>query len=78
MNPSANHNQAICEASVEGHLDVVERLLQDPRVDPSANNNQAFCEASAEGHLDAVERLLQDPRVDQTAKLIIWHPSSVM
>jgi hypothetical protein len=51
-------------ASENGHLAVVERLLQDPRVDPSALDNGAIQMASYGGHLAVVERLLQDPRVD--------------
>jgi hypothetical protein len=55
-------------ASVRGHLEVVERLLQDPRVDPSAGNNWAIQNASANGHLEIIERLLQDERVDPSAQ----------
>jgi hypothetical protein len=55
---------AFLSATINGHLAVVERLLQDPRVDPSAGNNGAIQNASANGHLEVVERLLQDPRVD--------------
>ena len=35
-------NYAIQLASENGHLEVVERLLQDERVDPSADNNYAI------------------------------------
>jgi hypothetical protein len=59
------HNFAIREASANGHLAVVERLLADPRVDPSADDNYAIREASSNGHLSVVERLLADPRVRQ-------------
>jgi hypothetical protein len=52
---------------MKGHLAVVERLLQDKRVDPSANNNDAVRMAAASGHLAIVERLLQDKRVDPSA-----------
>jgi hypothetical protein len=47
---------------------VVERLLQDERVDPSASNNEATRAASREGHVVVVERLLQDERVDPSAQ----------
>ena len=50
-------------ASKNGHLSVVERLLQDPRVDPSDDDNYAFCMAAENGHSSVVERLLMDPRV---------------
>jgi hypothetical protein len=46
-------------ASSKGHLDVINRLLQDERVDPSAKDNEAIRNASSQGHLDAVNRLLQ-------------------
>ena len=64
MDPSANDNEAIRFASREGHLEIVERLLKDPRVDPGSSYNWAIREASREGHLEVVERLLKDPRVD--------------
>jgi hypothetical protein len=64
VDPSANDNTAIRWASLYGYLDVVNRLLLDPRVDPSANDNIAIRWASLYGHLDVVNRLLLDPRVD--------------
>jgi hypothetical protein len=54
-------------AARHGHNAVVERLLQDKRVDPSANNNNAVRLAACFGHLAVVERLLQDKRVDPSA-----------
>jgi hypothetical protein len=51
-------------AAHHGQLDVVNRLLQDPRVDPSADYNSAIRFAAYGGHLHVVNRLLQDPRVD--------------
>jgi len=50
-------------ASCNGHLPVVERLLQDVRVNPAARDNLAIRLASASGHLSVVERLSQDARV---------------
>jgi ankyrin repeat protein len=50
-----------------GHLAVVERLLEDERVDPSACDNLAMLFASGQGHLAVVERLLLDARVDPAA-----------
>jgi surface antigen len=52
-------------ASRYGHIAVVERLLQDPRVDPSADDDDAFDLASKYGHVAVVNRLLQDPRVNK-------------
>ena len=53
--------------SREGHLAVVDRLLQDPRVDPSDFNNDAVRLASEHGHHAVVERLKQDSRVNNKA-----------
>ena len=53
--------------SANGHLAVVERLLQDQRVDPSANNQWAIRWSSKYGRLPVVGRLLQDPRVDPSS-----------
>jgi hypothetical protein len=49
---------------MNGHLAVVDRLLQDVRVDPSADNNYAVRIAAANCHLAIVDRLLDDDRVD--------------
>jgi hypothetical protein len=51
-------------ASKSGRLEVVERLLQDERVDPSARDNQAVRWAAENGYLTVVDRLLEDDRVD--------------
>jgi hypothetical protein len=67
IDPSAGDDAAIRAASAWGHLAVVERLLEDPRVDPAAGDNFAIRAASEEGHLAVVERLLADPRVDPAA-----------
>jgi hypothetical protein len=67
VDPAADDNCAIREASGGGHLSVVERLLQDARVDPAAYDNKAIREASHNGYLLVVERLLQDERVDPAA-----------
>lgn len=65
--PSAELNYVIVEASGRGDLTIVNRLLEDPRVDPGAWNDLAIKIASNEGHLDVVDRLLQDERVDPRA-----------
>ena len=54
-------------AAENGHLAVVERLLQDGRVDPSAYDNYAVRWAAENGHVAVVERLLQEERVDPSA-----------
>ena len=63
------NNAAIRVAAQNGHIDVVDRLLQDGRVDPSADDNFAIRIAYAKGHVAVVDRLLQDEtgRVDPSA-----------
>jgi hypothetical protein len=67
FDPSVDGNRAIRQAAWNGHLAVVERLLQDRRVDPSAKHNFAVRRAAEYGRLAVVERLLQDERVDPSA-----------
>ena len=57
-------DRAVQQASMDGHIAIVERLLRDPRIDPSADNNRALINACVEGHTAVVDRLLQDSRVD--------------
>ena len=66
---SATNNSAIRLASRNGHIAVVDRLLQDVtgRVDPSDANNSAIRLASQYGHIAVVDRLLQDRGVDPSA-----------
>ena len=53
-------------ASYYGQLSVVNRLLEDERVNPASNSKGAIGWASNNGHLNVVNRLLQDPRTDPT------------
>ena len=62
VDPSGDDNYAITVA--HDCLPLVERLLQDRRVDPSAYNNHAIRMASLFGNTCVVNRLLQDERVD--------------
>jgi len=48
---------------MNGYIDVVNRLIEDHRVDPSALNNEALRKASKKGYLQVVIRLLNDSRV---------------
>ena len=64
VDPSVLKNYAIIWASKNGHFDIVNRLLDDPRVDPSDKYNHAIRLASENGHFDIVNRLLGDTRVD--------------
>eukprot|EP00455_Lapot_gusevi_P043923 TRINITY_DN5420_c0_g3_i4.p1 TRINITY_DN5420_c0_g3~~TRINITY_DN5420_c0_g3_i4.p1 ORF type:complete len:284 (-),score=25.18 TRINITY_DN5420_c0_g3_i4:204-1055(-) len=54
-------------AAANGHLTVVDRLLQFPGVDATADNNLALRVAAKLGHVAVVDRLLQIPEVDATA-----------
>ena len=73
VDPSDNDNYAIICASEHGCLDIVNRLLQDPRVNPADSENKAIRLASRNGHLAVVNRLLQDPRVNPAEyKSIYW------
>src|SRR5690606_6818132 len=51
-------------ASTNGHLEIVQELLKDNRVNPSAQGNEAIRVASKNGHLEIVRELLKDNRVD--------------
>jgi hypothetical protein len=57
-------NRAICAASEAGHLQVVERLLQDARFDPSMYECRALWRASSNGHVAIVRMMLQDDRIN--------------
>ncbi len=62
-----NVHHALVRAAENGHVDVVDYLLQHAMFDPSANDNCAVRRAAYYGHLAVVERLLQDERVDPSA-----------
>jgi len=64
VDPAIDDQRALCEASANGHVAVVDLLLHDERVDPSAGTQTPVCDASERGHAPVVERLLRDPRVD--------------
>jgi hypothetical protein len=66
FDPSTNYNIAIQVAYCNGHLGIVERLLQCEGVDPTINDNYPIRLASYYGHLKVVDRLLMDKRVVKT------------
>lgn len=55
-------------ASKNGHLALVERLLQEPGVDARDCDSYAIRMASSSGQLVVVERLLQVPGVNAAAR----------
>ena len=72
MNPATANNgaTALIYASTNVHLDIVECLLQDERVDPATADNSgdtALIFACFVGHLDVVKLFLAHPRTDPTA-----------
>lgn len=60
---SARKNEPIMVGSARGNIDIVNRLLDDPRVDPSDQNNDAIVRAISHRHPRIINRLLEDPRV---------------
>ncbi len=58
---------ALQNAIHNGHLNVVHRLLADPRFEPHYKDNIYIRVACQEGHLDIVNRLLKEPLVDPSA-----------
>ena len=67
VDPSANNNEALRRAAIQGYTDIVKLLLGDARVDPGANVNEAICRAAYKGHTEVVKLLLGDARVDPGA-----------
>lgn len=63
----ANINISIVWAAERNELNMVERLLLDPRIDPSVAENGAIREAARNGNIAVVKRLLKDRRVDPSA-----------
>ena len=49
---------------MRGHMDVVQCLFDDVRVDPSADENHAYIVARASGYNQIAALLLTDPRVE--------------
>lgn len=58
---------AACE---QGHTEIVDLLLSDPRVDPSKQQSFALLVATQEGHTEVVKRLLGDPRIDPSVRYL--------
>jgi ankyrin repeat protein len=67
VDPTILEQEALTDACSNGHTDIVQLLLADPRIDPSLYDDVAIRFAASEGHLDIVSLLLQDERVDPSA-----------
>ena len=68
IDPSANNNAIICEASKMGDPDMIKMLLADPRIDPSSRDNYAIRWAALYGRSEAAQLLLADKRVDPSVR----------
>ncbi|XXQ30036.1 Ankyrin repeat domain-containing protein [Plasmodiophora brassicae] len=66
--PTWSRQYALRWASGEGHRDIVELLLADPRVDPSADDNHCLRWAVRRRQLWPVQRLCSDDRVLRSIK----------
>ncbi len=68
MNPAADHNAVIRNASAWGNLEIVRQLLQHSKVNPADSNNEALELAVRRGHSGVVKELLSDKRVSGSLK----------
>lgn len=66
--PFLSYNSLLTVAAMKGHVEIVNLLLNDPRVDPAAGDNIAIQKAASSGHVQVVDLLLNDPRVDPAAE----------
>jgi ankyrin repeat protein len=66
FDPSHVDNEAISIASEEGHVEILQLLLDDPRVNPNAQYNTPIYIAAYYGRTECVRSLLLDGRADPT------------
>lgn len=59
---------ALRGAAENGHVEVVQVLLQDGRVDPAADESVSLWRSALMGRFDVVETLLRDRRADPAAR----------
>lgn len=57
-------DDALARAAGNGHLNIVNRLLEEPNINPSNWGNLALKNAAKNRHLEVALRLLQDPRIN--------------
>ena len=62
VDPSAENDFCIVNASRNGYLDIVQMLLRDQRVNPSAQNNSAYKWAQHNRHKQVMHCLTKDSR----------------
>jgi hypothetical protein len=62
--PTQHNNHLLMYAIKNGHEDIFEILLKDPRIDPSVSNNKALKIAHELTRFDIVELLITDARVN--------------
>ncbi|KAJ3315106.1 hypothetical protein HDV04_004247 [Boothiomyces sp. JEL0838] len=70
--PSINFNNGLLYASKYGYAQIVNELLQNPRVHPSDYKNLCLLAASQNGHSNVVQVLLDDGRVYPSRKSISY------
>ncbi len=68
IDPGAQDNRAIINASRHSSIEIVKLLLDDPRVDPSAKDNQVIINAMLRNNIEIIKLLLNDPRVDPSTR----------
>jgi ankyrin repeat protein len=66
LDPSSRQNLALRTLSYIGNKELVEILLQNPKLNMNANFNDSLCLACSTGRLDVVDLLLKDGRLDPT------------
>ena len=71
--PAVMDNSAIKLASQEGHVEIVEFLLADPRVDASANNNQALKLASEtlKEKIEWVSKVFENTNIPESQRNVL-------
>ena len=65
--PASCSNFAIRHASGRGRVELVKKLLADPRCDPAVDDNCPLRWAAENGHVEVVKILLADPRIQPSA-----------
>ncbi len=69
FDPACNENTPFIYACYYNHLNIVNYLLEDPRVDPTDRNNEAYTLSERNGNTKVIERLRQDERISRLIEL---------